>query len=291
MPLQEKQIPITNQEIEFTDGNFQTISTTVQSETGIHLTSGKATLVYSRLSKRLRKLGMTHFDEYCTFIATESGAEERINMISALTTNVTSFYREQHHFEDFSKRILPDLLARASNGGKVRIWSAACSSGEEPYSIALEILQAVKSISGFDIKILATDIDRSILDKARTGEYTESVIGKLPTPVVSEFFTKTRSNTPTWRIADRVKDLISFRQLNLIEPWPISGKFDVIFCRNVTIYFDPPTRDAVWQKFSGVLTDSGQLYVGHSERISGPAAETLINNGVTAYRHKNSMSM
>lgn len=268
----------------FKDENFRWISSIVHADTGIHLTSSKASLVYSRLTKRLRKLRIPHFDAYCTFIDSSEGVDERNNMISALTTNVTSFYRENHHFEDLRTRLLPNLLKRAAAGGKVRIWSAACSSGEEPYSIAIEILRLAPEAARHDIKILATDIDPVILDKACAGEYTKAVVQKLSPDIQTRFFNKSSLESGSQKVTDAVKRLITFKRLNLVEPWPVAGPFDVIFCRNVTIYFDPPTRTKVWEKFAGVLAQNGQLYVGHSERISGAASKLLESNGVTGYR-------
>jgi chemotaxis protein methyltransferase CheR len=202
---------------------------------------------------------------------------ERQEMISTLTTNVTSFYRESHHFEDLSARVLPNLLEKAKRGERVRIWSAACSSGEEPYSIAFEVLRQAPDASTFDLKILATDIDPEIVRIAERGEYAETAAKNLPRGIREKFLQDNK-------VAPAAKALISFRQLNLLNPLPFSGDFDVIFCRNVTIYFDPRTRDKTWQQIVSVLKPDGQLYAGHSERVSGPAAKYLKHTGLTAYK-------
>lgn len=262
---------------EFRDSDFAAIAQILHQETGIFLGDNKKSLVYARLSSHVRGLGFASFADYIAHISAMPRNEARQEMISTLTTNVTSFYREPHHFEDLSTRLLPRLLARAKRGERVRIWSAACSSGEEPYTIAFEVLRQAPDAARYDLKILATDIDPEMVSKAARGAYAETVVANVPQRVRQSFMAG-------GDVGPEAKALISFRRLNLLDPLPFSGQFDVIFCRNVTIYFDPDTRDKTWQQVVSVLKPEGQLYAGHSERVSGPAAKQLKNNGLTAYK-------
>ncbi len=263
-------------ETEFSEADFAAIAQILHQETGIFLGDNKKSLVYARLSSHVRGLGFARFAEYIAHISAMPRNEARQAMISTLTTNVTRFYREPHHFEDLSTRLLPELLARAKRGARVRIWSAACSSGEEPYTIAFEVLRQAPDAGRYDLKILATDIDPEMVSKGARGTYAEAAIANVPQRVRQSFMTG-------GEVGPEAKALISFRRLNLLDPLPFSGQFDVIFCRNVTIYFDPATRDKTWQQVVSVLKPGGQLYAGHSERVSGPAAKHLKNNGLTAY--------
>ena len=262
---------------EFSDHDFHAIAEILHKETGIFLGENKKNLVYARLNTLVQQSGFSDFAEYVAHVSARPPNRARQEMISTLTTNVTSFYREPHHFEDLSQRVLPTLLEKARRGERVRLWSAACSSGEEPYTIAFEVLQQAPDAGKFDLKILATDIDPEMVRRAERGVYSDSVTQKTPPHIRKTFL-------PNNKVAANAKALISFRELNLLDPLPFSGLFDVIFCRNVTIYFDPPTRDKTWQQIVSVLKPSGQLYAGHSERVSGPAAKSLKHNGLTAYK-------
>ncbi len=275
---------ITPGEYLFTADDFQQIATLIKEASGIHLTEAKASLVYSRLAKRLRTTGISSFSDYCTFVTSNDGVEERNNMLNALTTNVTRLFREPHHFDILKKTVLPPLLAQAKRGRRVRLWSSACSSGEEPYSIALTILSLLPDASSYDIKILASDIDKNILDKAQCGVYRASNVEAVPKALKQKYFEKTNRTGDEWRVNDTVKKLITFRQLSLITPWPVRGPFDIVFCRNVVIYFEDDTQRQLWQKFQNVMAPGGWLFIGHSERISGPAAAAFSSQGLTAYR-------
>ncbi len=197
-------------------------------------------------------------------------------MLSHLTTNFTRFFRENHHFEHLKTDVLPGLIARAKNGGRVRIWSAACSDGQEPYSIALTVLSLLPNAADYDFRILATDIDPKILALARAGAYDATALETVNPAMRKQWFSE---------VDDRVKRLITFNELNLMAQWPIKGPFDVIFCRNVVIYFDEPTQMKIWSRFAGVLDNGGHLYIGHSERVSGDAKALFDNIGITTYRH------
>ncbi|WP_426958713.1 CheR family methyltransferase [Muricoccus radiodurans] len=271
-------------EFPLTAGDFHIIAALLHEEAGIALPEGKATLVYSRLAKRLRVLGLRSFREYCALAAGPEGAEERRHMLTALTTNVTRFFREPHHFDHMRTVLLPPLLEEAKRGGKVRIWSAACSSGQEPYSIAMTILSLMPEAPRFDVKILATDIDPMILSEARAGFYAEAALEGVPPALRQRWFE--RAGDGRWAVADPARGLVHFRELNLIGAWPMRGFFQAIMCRNVVIYFEEGTQAGVWQRFVPLLAPGGHLYIGHSERVNGPAAGAFESTGITVYRKR-----
>lgn len=278
---------LTSGEFRMTAADFQRIAATIYEAAGITLPPSKASLVYSRLAKRLRALGFKTFGDYCRWIETEGGAEERKSLLSALTTNVTHFFREGHHFEILERRVLPELIKHAEQGGRVRLWSAACSSGEEPYSMAMTVLSAAPKAARYNLKILATDLDPMVLEQARRGIYPEDAMTRLPEATRRRFFKSVQDGRhKAFSVVDEVRRLIVFKELNLIRPWPVKGPFDAVFCRNVVIYFDEPTKEAVWQRFAAVIGDGGWLFVGHSERVSGPAVRVFRNEGPTAYRRR-----
>lgn len=258
------------------------IADMIYADAGIFLNESKASLVYSRLSKRLRKIGLSSFRDYCELVGSERGAEERREMLSQLTTNFTKFYRERHHFEHLASDVLPALISRAKAGGRVRIWSSACSLGHEPYSLAMTILSMFPDAAKYDFRLLASDIDPKVVASASEGTYTADAIEPVGQQFRNEYFNDLGHGK--FQVKDHVKELISFRELNLIANWPFKGKFDVIFCRNVVIYFDDPTQAKIWQRYADVLLKDGYLYIGHSERLSGPAKARFNNVGVTAFR-------
>jgi chemotaxis protein methyltransferase CheR len=268
-----------------TRGDFRKISEMIHSDAGIDLSESKAALVYARLAKRMRALRLQAFADYCDLVAGPEGATERQEMLAALTTNVTRFFREPHHFEHLKSKVLPSLLPAAARGGRVRIWSAACSSGQEPYSIALTILAAWPEAINKDVKVLATDIDPNMVAAGRAGAYTDAQIEGVSADQRKRFFEPPRPDANgNWRAGEALRRLVAFRSLNLIDDWPMRGAFHAIFCRNVVIYFDEPTQQRVWQKFLPRLEEGGYLYIGHSERVTGPAASRLRNDGVSTYR-------
>lgn len=268
----------------FSDTDFAVIARRAQSEFGLHLTDAKRDLVYSRLSKRLRALGIADFGTYCKLIESTGPASdaERLHMISALTTNVTHFFREEHHFKTLRTKVLPPLIEAAKKGKKkVRIWSAGCSAGQEPYSIAFTLLELCPEAAQLDIRILATDVDPVILETARTGIYPADELKALP-ETARKFHTLAKGER-NFAIAEKPRALISFGELNLMNDWPMRGPFDVIFCRNVAIYFDKPTQARLWSRFAALLPAGGLLCIGHSERISGDASDCLHLDGTTTY--------
>lgn len=276
--------PMVEGEFVFTEADFRKIAAMVHGDAGIALHETKATLVYSRLAKRLRALGLSSFQDYCALVAGREGLDERQKMLAALTTNVTRFFREPHHFDHLREKVLPPLLAAAKAGGKIRIWSAACSSGQEPYSAAMTILSLAPDAANFDIRILATDIDPNVVAEARTGIYAETLLTGIPSDYLRRWTSPAAGRPGSVQIADEARTLITFNELNLIGDWPMRGKFDAIFCRNVAIYFDDDTQARLWSRFAPLLPVGGRLYIGHSERVGGPAAACFEPDGVTTYR-------
>jgi chemotaxis protein methyltransferase CheR len=267
----------------FSDTDFSAIADILYQETGIFLGENKKNLVFRRLSSKVRDLGFAHFRDYVDRIRSSPHNSERQHMISTLTTNVTSFYREPHHFKDFSERLLPGLLSRAKRGERVRIWSSACSTGEEAYTIAIEILRLAPEAAKYDLKILATDIDPAVVTLAKKGAYPWPAVQDIPPPLRHRFLTPPTNGAPLYEMSEQAQKIVTFRTLNLLAPLPFNGVFDVIFCRNVTIYFDQKTRAKAWTQILKALAGDGQLYIGHSERVSGPAADKLKTNGLTSY--------
>jgi chemotaxis protein methyltransferase CheR len=264
--------------------DFQMIAGIMMEEAGISLSENKANLVYSRLAKRLRLLGLRNFAQYCALVMSLDGKHERQAMIAALTTNVTRFFREPHHFEHLKTQVLPGLIEKAKQGQRVRLWSAACSSGQEPYSMALTLLSLMPDAVKYDIRILATDIDPNVLEAGEEGVYDKSLVEAVPDVLRRRWFSSVNDGAGKLRVADELRALVSFRKLNLIGNWPMRGKFQAIFCRNVVIYFENDTQEKIWTRIVPLLDPEGVLYIGHSERVSGAAEAGLRSDGVTIYR-------
>lgn len=266
------------------DAAFARITAIAHREAGLFIADGKAAMVRTRLARRLRALKLSDFESYCSYVESSEGRDELGMMISALTTNVSHFFREDHHFETLKKTILPGLIEKARQGEKIRIWSAGCSNGQEPYSIAMTLLES-NIPHNADIKILASDIDPNVVAHGREGLYPSTMATGLDEAHRDKYFTREVMDTDeAWRAKPELKSLISFRVLNLLQPWPMHGKFDVIFCRNVVIYFDAPTQDKLWERFANILKPSGWLFLGHSERVSHGAMSKFKNSGMTTYQ-------
>jgi chemotaxis protein methyltransferase CheR len=267
----------------FTKEDFDRIAALLHRESGIHLHRSKASRVYSRLAKRLRALRIESFHEYCKLVAEDGG--ERLNMLAALTTNVTRFFREPHHFEHLKSSVLPQLLEAARRGAPVRLWSAGCSSGEEPYSIALTVLSLMPDAASRNIKILATDIDPHMLAKGRGGVYSPGELAAVPAELRRRWFEpEPGEGQGSLRVGDDLRALVAFRALNLVGDWPMRGRFQAIFCRNVVIYFDETTQSRLWSRLLPLLAPGGCLYIGHSERVTGPSMSAVDSVDITTYR-------
>lgn len=278
--MRDSQVMTPAHEFRFTQADFIAITAALRAEAGISLPAGKAPLVYARLAKRLRALELGSFREYTARLAGPEGAEERRHMMTALTTNVTRFFREPHHFDHLRATVLPPLLTASRKGARVRLWSAGCSTGQEGYSIAAIVANLLPEAASLDLKVLATDIDPVVLDHAQSGHY-DSIEG-VPAGLRRWF----ERDGERWSAHRRLRALLSFKPLNLTGTWPMRGPFDAVFCRNVAIYFDPGVQTRLWSAFADVIGPGGTLYIGHSERVSGPAAAAFDNVGITTYRRR-----
>ncbi|HET7565213.1 MAG TPA: protein-glutamate O-methyltransferase [Gemmatimonadaceae bacterium] len=247
---------------------FRRIGEMVSPVCGIELPPGKEELVRSRLTGRLRALGLASFDAYLAYIARDATGRELAAMVDAITTNKTSFFRESLHFDYLRQHALPALRAR---GGPVRMWSAGCSSGEEPYSLAMLVRDTMPDGEWCDVRILATDISRRMLERARAAVYDEEAVRELPAEVVMRHFIVQSGEPRTYRVTDAVRALVRIAHLNLMSPWPMRGPFDVIFCRNVMIYFDRATQQRLIDRLWQLLAPGGELFVGHAESLTGLA--------------------
>lgn len=249
---------------------------------GLVLDASKKNMVFRRLSPRIRKLGLTSFEAYTSRLKVDEA--ERLNLLSLLTTNLTHFFREKHHFDLMRKTAFPHLTQRLQTGGRVRMWSCACSSGEEPYSIAMEVCEGIENATASNLKILATDIDPDILARAQAGQYNEDQIKGVPSHLRGKYFTETSTDEVMYSVKPELKRMIGFGQLNLPGEWPFQGEFDVIFCRNVAIYFSSETQERLWTRLVDRLPSGGLLFIGHSERIAPSVSGKLRLLGRTAYQ-------
>ncbi len=255
-----------NKAFEFTNSHFSYLQQFVIEHTGISLSEHKRDLVYGRLTRRLRSLGLDSFDKYCALLKNEPDSELE-HFSNAITTNLTSFFREKHHFEFLAETLIPKLLTNNPQR-RIRIWSAGCSTGEEPYSIAITLRETLTDVDRFDIQILATDLDSNVISKASSGIYADSRVEGLPKEQVKRWFQKgTGSHAGEVRVSTELRKMITFRQLNLMHNWPMQGKFDIIFCRNVVIYFDKPTQSILFDRFANILQPQAHLFIGHSETM------------------------
>lgn len=248
---------------------FRRVSRLMYRISGVNLTAGKQELVRARIAKRMRALGHASLDEYVDLVEAPGGADELAHMVDVLTTNKTSFFREEPHFEFLASTVLPAWLG---SGGPLRIWSAGCSSGEEPYSLAMLLLDKVPDLARRDARILATDLSRPVLEKAREGAYEDGLVASIPPRLRQRFLTPVEGGAGAprrWAMTPEVRALVSFAPLNLMGPWPMRGPFDVVMCRNVMIYFDRETRQRLVERFTALLPPGGHLLVGHSESLNG----------------------
>jgi chemotaxis protein methyltransferase CheR len=259
---------------------YRSICDRVYDLAGIKLGDQKQDLVYSRLSKRLRTLSLDDFGSYLSLLDTSEGQGEVEFMLNALTTNLTSFFREAHHFDHLKSKALKGSINQQNSDRSLRIWSSACSTGEEPYSIAMTVLESGLDPRRFDIRILATDINTDVLEQASLGQYSPAILSKCPANYRTYFQPNPDGGG---EIKTSVKDLVRFRQLNLLGNWPMKRQFDIIFCRNVLIYFDNATKAQLVDRFVDALKPNGWLYLGHSESASGVHSE-LEPSGRTVYR-------
>ncbi|MCK8602396.1 CheR family methyltransferase [Desulfoferrobacter suflitae] len=260
------------QEAGLPDHLFEKYSELVYRECGINLHQGKRALLQARLNKRLRATKLPDYETYYRFLTARGNTQELIQFLDCIATNLTYFFREIQHMK-FLEQILPDLLAEKSKRRdcRLRVWSAGCSSGEEPYSLAMCILPHLDDFPECDFRILATDISTRALAVAARGIYPKEKVLKVPEPLRSRYFRPDPSDRAAaqYHVAQALKSIISFRRLNLKDAYPFKGPFDYIFCRNVMIYFDKSVQENLVNKMSAYLSPGGYLFVGHSESLMG----------------------
>ncbi len=244
---------------------FDRISQLVGQSAGINLHTGKQELVRARLAKRLRALGLKSLDAYMEYLEHDDPKGELVAMIEAMTTNKTSFFREPQHFAYLCRQIVPRIKNR-----KIRVWSAGCSSGEEPYSTGIQLDEAIQDHNLWDIGILATDLSSRMIAHARKGIYDKNHLREVPPLLISKYFTCIETKpVRRYQVIEPLRRRVHFARLNLMGEWPMNGPFDVIFCRNVMIYFDKLTQEQLVNRFWKLLRPGGHLFVGHSESLAG----------------------
>ncbi len=270
------------QEHTLSNKDFNWICKFVYDSTGIVLDERKREMVYRRLMRRTRDTKLSSFNDYLDHL--KSSKEELPYFINAITTNLTSFFRENHHFEFLKKEFFPRLLAQPGQR-RLRIWSAGCSTGEEPYSIAITVREAMQAhLADWDVKILATDLDSDVVAQGKSAIYKADRIDGLDKHIVKRWF-KQNTTSGLVKTSPELAELIAFKQLNLFEPWPMKGPFDIIFCRNVVIYFDKPTQQNLFQNFYNILKPGGYLIIGHSESL-GAMQTQFTAKGKTVFQRK-----
>ena len=268
----------TGKEFPMADEDFMCLANMAYDISGIVLGEHKKELVYSRIARRVRKLNLQNFGQYCQYLAANQDTETN-DFLNAITTNLTSFFRESHHFEFLAKEIIPQWK-KEKKSKPIRIWSSACSTGPEPYSIAIT-LDKNMLVKDYNLKILATDLDSEVLAKARKGEYPVADIEQLPRNYLSNFLRNKGSDVG--QVKENIRNMVQFNRLNLLGPWPMKHKFDVVFCRNVVIYFNKETQKELFDRLADSLEEGGYLFIGHSETLHG-MTDRFENKGRTIYQ-------
>jgi len=263
---------------------FEAIAALTYEESGLQLVAEKMSMIQSRLRNRLKAVGMQNYKDYADYVSSNAGRDERRQMISALTTNVSHFFRENHHFEILAST-LNAMISKSAPSAPLRIWSAGCSNGQEAVSIAITLLETLKNIQDLDVKILATDIDPNVIAFASDGIYHDRHVGGVPGGILEKYFLNSYVNgEQNFKVADSVRRLISFKELNLLSDWPMKLPMQYVFCRNVVIYFDAETQSRLWPRFRSQLDPSGFLFLGHSERVADAEGVGFESAGPTTYR-------
>ncbi len=269
-------------EFHFDEADFVALRDLVKEMTGINLNEAKREMVYGRISRRLRTLGLSSFYEYRELL--EADGDELVEFCNAMTTNLTAFFRESHHFDYLRDQLLIPRRNDPRASRRLRLWCAACSSGEEPYSMAMTVCEAIPDWKRWDIRILATDIDSNILATAQRGVYAGDRIKGLSAGRLAQFFTESAgAGTTQFRFNEDVAKMITFKQLNLMKPLPMSGPLDAIFCRNVIIYFDKETQRQLFARIAPLQRPNDLLFLGHSESLF-KVSDSYTLLGKTIYR-------
>jgi chemotaxis protein methyltransferase CheR len=266
-------------EFEYNFEDFDFLRKLSNQHSGILVPDDKFDMFYSRLSRRIRLLGLTNFKQYCQYLS-DNHDLEFTDFINAVTTNLTSFFRENHHFEFLRDTVIPGLLKKNQHSKTIKVWSAGCSTGEEPYTLAMTLKEYVPA--DWDIKILATDLDTDVLAKAASGVYAEDRVDGLSEQLIKKWFQKGKEGQQKKvRIKNELRQLISFKQLNLMGEWPMKGPFDFMFCRNVLIYFDKETKEMLAKRYGELLASKSYLFIGHSESLHQLSTDfDLIGNTI-----------
>jgi chemotaxis protein methyltransferase CheR len=251
------------------DESFAFFREMAKRHAGINLSDIKRNMVFRRISKRLAALGLSGFKAYRELLANASSGAELQAFVNVMTTNKTEFFRESHHFSHFTSIALPEIAAAGENANsrELRVWSAGCSTGQEPYTIAMMIKESAVRMQGWDIRILATDIDSEVIDRAHAGIYSQEEANSIPVSIRSRYAHKISEHPDRVQIMDELRRMVTFNVLNLHGEWPMRRKYDAIFCRNVLIYFDKPAQRQLFDRFADLLREGGLLYVGHSESL------------------------
>jgi len=263
---------LTIENVVLSEKDYLQIKNIVYEHCGINLHTGKKELVRARLSKLLRQGHYAKFSDYIKAVMEDKTGRQFSTLIDTLSTNLTSFFREKQHFDFLSKEFIPRMIQRKQKNSnfRFRAWSAGCSSGEEPYSIAITLLEEIKGLGRWDVKVLATDISTRILETAKEGIYDSQRVGPVPAMQKSKYLmSRTVGGRRMYEVGRELRDTVIFRYLNLMKAWPITGPLDFIFCRNVMIYFDKPTQQKLVNRYWDLLDSGGLLFTGHSESLTG----------------------
>jgi chemotaxis protein methyltransferase CheR len=253
-------------EFRFTVDDFNFLRKLSNQHSGIQVPDERFDMFYSRLSKRVRKLGLNDFKEYCQYLK-DYPDHEFTEFINSITTNLTAFFREMHHFDYLRDVVIPEVLKRNKNTKQIRVWSAGCSTGEEPYTLAMTLLDNVPP--DWDIKVLATDLDTNVLQTAMDGVYSEERVTDLSEQILKHWFMRGKgAQDGLVRVRPQLQKIIQFKKLNLMQDWPMKCQFDFIFCRNVLIYFDRDTKALLASKYAKMLASRSWLFIGHSESLN-----------------------
>jgi chemotaxis protein methyltransferase CheR len=254
------------------NADFGRLRTLIYAQSGINLNDDKKTMLELRIKRRLKSLELTSFSDYCEYLFGHQGQKEEIvHFLDVVTTNKTDFFREPDHFDYLVQKALPDLIARNGCEHSILVWSAGCSTGEEPYTLAMVMNEFAQTHPGFHFRVLATDISTTVLDKAKMGVYSEEVVRPVSADLRRKYFMRSRDRSSNLlRVVPELRQMVEFRRLNLKDSdYGITEKVDVIFCRNVIIYFDRDTQEQILQKLTHHLLPGGYAFVGHSEALHG----------------------
>ncbi len=279
MPIVENK----TREFRFTEKDFNSLRKISNKHTGIIVTDDKYDMYYSRLVKRLRKLGLKDFSSYVSYLKTSEDTEFT-PFIDSITTNLTSFFREKHHFDQMKSELIPEMCQRSDISGGIKIWSAGCSTGEEPYTIAMTFAEGLENKPGVKATIMASDIDTTVLSKASNGIYDIERVKGLPVNIKKRWFFRGKGkNNGKVKVSPELQKMLEFRQVNLMESWPMKERFHLLFCRNVVIYFDRPTKMKLFDRFADQIVEGGFMILGHSESLQG-LTDRFETIGKTVYR-------